>query len=378
MCGILLRVLPTMLRSPRIGIPGVGIALLLTGTITAAAAPDSPRGAAKTALAYPHKSFKRQEFGFGARSYWLFEPDEPRPESAPVVVFNHGWFAVNPGVYGAWIEHLVRSGRVVIFPRYQNDVATNPDDFLPNALAAVLDAFDVLEMSRQHVRPDRDRFALIGHSAGGNLAAQVAAAAADYGLPKPRAVIAMMPGEVKPLPDLTLDRIPGDMLLVVAVAEDDRVVGDLRARQIFTEASSIPPERKTFVLYRTDLHGTPRLIADHLAPTAYHRAFDSGDGILRGFQTHQGVLNAFDHNGFWRVADVTLEAAFAGRTLDEATSKGALFRHLGYWSDGRPVERPVVSDDLSVIPRIHPTNGLKLINWAPRVAATPEPAAARR
>ena len=48
-------------------------------------------------------------------------PPSRRPKTAPVVVFNHGWLAVNPGAYGAWIEHLVRSGRIVIFPRYQAD-----------------------------------------------------------------------------------------------------------------------------------------------------------------------------------------------------------------------------------------------------------------
>ena len=40
----------------------------------------------------------------------------PSPKRAPVVVFFHGWFAVNPGFYGAWIDHLVRNGRIVIFP----------------------------------------------------------------------------------------------------------------------------------------------------------------------------------------------------------------------------------------------------------------------
>ena len=52
----------------------------------------------------------------------------------------------------------------------------------------------------------------------------------------------------------------------------------------------------------------------------------------------QAEVNAFDPAGFWRIADLTLEAAFAGKTLDEATDKGEAFRHLGYWSDGRPVD----------------------------------------
>ena len=96
-----------------------------------------------------------------------------------MVVFLHGWFAVNPGFYGAWIDHLVRDGRIVIFPRYQNDVGTMPQDFLPNALAAIRDALGVLHDGVGHVRPDPARFALIGHSAGANLAAQVAAVASD-------------------------------------------------------------------------------------------------------------------------------------------------------------------------------------------------------
>ena len=34
-----------------------------------------------------HCAVKRYEIGIGPRSYWLFEPDEPKPERAPVVVF---------------------------------------------------------------------------------------------------------------------------------------------------------------------------------------------------------------------------------------------------------------------------------------------------
>ena len=149
----------------------------------------------------PHQSFKRYEIGEGPRSYWIFEPDEPKPEGrAPVVVFLHGWFAVNPGFYGGWIDHLVRDGKIVIFPRYQNDVFTPPQELLPNALAAIRDALGVLANGEKHVHADLSRFTLIGHSAGGNLAAQIAAVAADphSGLPFPKALIIAMPGEIVP------------------------------------------------------------------------------------------------------------------------------------------------------------------------------------
>ena len=325
---------------------------------------------------YPHKSVKQTELGEGPRSYWLFEPAEPSPEQAPVVVFNHGWFAVNPAVYGAWIEHLVRRGRIVIAPRYQRDLLTPPVNFLPNGLIAVRDALDVLSTSQAHVRPDRTKFALMGHSAGGNLAAQMAAVAAEADLPDPKAVICIFPGEVLQSKRPDLADIPAKTLLVVAAGQKDLVVGDQRAREIFAATTAIPSERKKFVLYRSDLRGYPHFRADHLAPTGLQARFDSGDGLFHSAQMAQCEVNAFDTSGFWRMADLTLDAAFAGRTLDEATNRGDAFRHLGYWSDGRPVLPAIVSDDLALIPRVFPAAGLKGFGrFANSIATAPRDAA---
>ena len=78
----------------------------------------------------------------------------------------------------------------------------------------------------------------------------------------------------------TLDRIPATTLLIVAVGDEDIVVGDLRGRQIFAEASAIPPSRKRFIFFRSDRHGYPPLIADHTAPTGTHPRLDNGEGHL--------------------------------------------------------------------------------------------------
>ena len=207
----------------------------------------SETGRGQTDPDTPHHAVKRYEIGQGPRSYFIFEPDKPKPDGkAPVVVFLHGWFAVNPGFYGAWIDHLVRDGRIVIFPRYQNDVGTLPQEFLPNTLAAIRDALGVLHDGVGHVRPDLGRFALIGHSAGANLAAQIAATASDphSDIPVPQSVIAMMPGEIIPMPEPSLARIPETTLMIVAVGEEDLVVGDFRGRQIFAEATAIPRSPK--------------------------------------------------------------------------------------------------------------------------------------
>jgi acetyl esterase/lipase len=323
---------------------------------------------------YPHDKVTRYEFGEGPRSYWLFEPAAPRPERAPVVAFLHGWFAVNPAFYGAWIDHLVRSGQTVIFPRYQNDVGTLPGEFLPNAVAALRDAIGVLETGSKHVRPDLLRVALIGHSAGGNLAAQIAAVAADphSGLPAAKVVVALMPGEVLPTREPRLDRIPASTLLLVAVGEEDILVGDVRGRQIFSETTSIPRSRKRYLLFRSDRHGFPPILAEHTAPTAVNRQLDSGDGLFRSFQMSLGEVNALDRAGFWRIADAALETAFAGRSFDEAIRDADRFTHLGYWSDGRKVIPPLMSDNISSIPRVNLPNGIRLIPWdaATRIEAS--------
>jgi dienelactone hydrolase len=338
---------------------------LRAGDDPAKRADNPPQRAAKEDDA-PHHSVRRYEIGVGPRSYWLFEPDQPKPERAPVVVFLHGWFAVNPGFYGAWIDHLVRHGRIVIFPRYQNDVGTLPQDFLPNALAAIRDGLGALAVGVGHVRPDRAHFALVGHSAGGNLAAQIAAVAADphADIPRALAVVAIMPGEVIPVREPKLDRIPASTLLLVVVGEDDLVVGDLRGRQIFVEATAIPRARKRFILFRSDRHGYPPLVAEHTAPTGVNHQLDNGEGVFRSLQKSFGDVNALDRAGFWRMTDLTLDAAFDGKTLDDATRDVERFRHLGYWSDGRRVIPPIVGDDLNAIPRVMFGNGLRIFPFS--------------
>ena len=164
-----------------------------------------------------------------------------------------------------------------------------------------------------------------------------------------------------------LSRIPATTLLIVAVGDEDIVVGDLRGRQIFAEAAAIPPSRKRFILFRSDRHGHPPLIAEHTAPTGTNHRLDNGEGILRSLQLSMGDVNALDFAGFWRITDLTLHAAFTGRTIDDVARDPEQFRHLGYWSDGRRVIPPIVGTDLDAIPRVIPGNGLKIFPFsAPR------------
>src|SRR5678816_3915646 len=126
---------------------------------------------------YTHASVTKNRYGKGGQEYWIYEPDSPKPRTAPVIVFLHGWGGMNPMYYGAWIDHLVKRGNIVIYPRYQANLLTPIKDFTPNTISAVKDAVNRLKTGKGHATADFIRFAAVGHSLGGLLAATVAALA---------------------------------------------------------------------------------------------------------------------------------------------------------------------------------------------------------
>ena len=224
-----------------------------------------------------HRQVIGTVYGEGDRQYWLFEPADPAPPSAPVVVLLHGWGAMVPWPYGAWIQHLVVRGYIVIYPRYQASLLTLPVHMTRHAAAAVRAALDALQRGSQ-VKPELDRVAFVGHSLGGVLAANLAAVARDEGLPMPRALMVVQPGD-PPRALLTIGRsqpsimadypaIEPETLMLVVVGDRDATVGEGTARAVFYGASRVPPENKDFVVIASDWHGRPALVADHYLPTA--------------------------------------------------------------------------------------------------------------
>ena len=299
------------------------LAAVLAMAATAAAAPPSPPAVEVRAGSDPHQSFFEASYGHGDTEYWLFEPRSPEPESAPLVLFLHGWSAMEPTGYADWLEHLARRGNVVIYPRYQASLLSPPAAFHSNVVAAFHAALEELAKPG-HVHPDLARFAIVGHSAGGAESATFAALAHAERLPVPRAVMAVEPGrggarnrgrDVIPLADPA--QIPADVELVLVVGDRDQRAGSATARDIFRRAVAV--RRRTFVTMQSDDHGTPPLLANHFAPAAGPHA----------------RVDALDVLGFWRLFDQLTDAAFAGRdfVVDPA---------MGHWSDGTPIKPLVV------------------------------------
>ena len=288
--------------------------------------------------AYPHARVVARLYGKQATAYWLYEPSDPTPKSAPLVVFNHGWLAYIPGAYGAWVDHLVKRGNIVVYPVYQDSPFTLGNRFTPNAVQAVKDAIQELK-SGAHVQPELDKFALAGHSAGGVITADMAVRCEAEGLPAPKAIMIVEPGrgDFRGKPNMPIDdytKIPTGALMLVVIGETYSTNEQVwPAKMIFRQAQ-IPAANKNFVTILSDAHGQPPLVSDHFAACG-----------TWGRSGH-GAVDALDYYAHWKLFDALCEAAFYGRHRTYALGNTPEQRFMGRWSDGTPVRELVVTDNV--------------------------------
>jgi dienelactone hydrolase len=265
-----------------------------------------------------------RSYGSGVDRYWLYEPDQPKPQSAPVIALLHGWTALDPSLYRGWIRHLARKGYIVIFPQYQ-ELWTPFWQFQSNAINAIRNALDRLQTEPGHVRPETRKFAVMGHSVGGVLTANIGAVATSRGLPQPRVLIPVEPGGVS-FEDLS--QIPSRVGLLVIRGEEDTVVPYSDSWYIWDQTSQIPNMYRDFVTVRSDYYGAPDLVADHTFPLA-----------------GSGSLNALDYYGLWKLSEALCNCAFSNEDCSYALGGGPEMTYMGLWSDGQPVIPLDVTDN---------------------------------
>lgn len=336
------------------------LSLSLTAQIKVPTPPSQPEtgpGGKQTA----HAGVIKNRYGTGGKEYWIYEPDTPKPTTAPVVIFLHGWGGTNPLYYGAWIDHIVKRGNIVVFPRYQSSILTARSEFTPNTIASLKDAFKRLQNESGHVHPDLTKIATLGHSLGGVLAANVAALASESGLPRVRAVMSVEPGMTRSpgnIPMADLKKIESDTLLLAVAGDRDTLVEDYDAKRVYYESSRVSADNKDFIRMLTDERGQPELIASHRAPTAPDKEYDNGEGDLSARLSRAGsvtidsqpqsprvpAINALDYFGTWKLFDALCDAAFFKRNREFALGNTPQQRFMGKWSDGVPVKELFVTD----------------------------------
>lgn len=206
--------------------------------------------------AYVPDGAERIDLGQDAQAVSIFRPAGSSGAPGPVVILLHGWVAIEPKRYGAWIGHLVRQGVTVIFPAYQTRPAYDTTTPLANVLAAVRAALGQVLLAP-------GRLVIAGHSVGGALAADYAAVAADHGLPPPAAVFSVYPGRKlrhlrAPIPATDLAQIAPATRLLALAGERDTAVGSGTARRIVQTATRADTTLRIITDDAADEHSAPR------------------------------------------------------------------------------------------------------------------------
>jgi pimeloyl-ACP methyl ester carboxylesterase len=340
---------------------------LSAGQITPPTQPTSGPGGSD----YQHAAVRTSgPHGKDAQAAWIFESNSPTPKTAPIIVFLHGYTGVDSRVYGGWIEHLVRRGNTVIYPVYQTSLL-GAEQYSANAMEAIKEAFRVLRQDPDHVRPHpENHWAIVGHSLGCPIGANIAATAQKEGLPKPLAFMACNAGDansmVKAIPSVlqSPQNIP-DLLMLVIVGDDDKFVGETTGRAIFEKSTNVKPEHKNLIHIQSDPTGSPALKADHFAPLAMNGALANGakldapenesdaKGPLRSRIAARardkkdnapnfGRSDTLDFYGYWKWFDALTGAAFHGTNREYALGDTPEQKFIGKWSNGTLVKPATV------------------------------------
>lgn len=316
--------------------------LLLRGIFAAAQSTPYPGQPATGpgGAEYFHQSVAFYDNATTADGYWIFEPADPKPDSADVVVFMHGYGAYNPMAYGKWIKHLVAKGNIVIYPRYQkNLVWPRPDGFPQNAAVGIKNALKALEREG-HVKPRTDKVAYFGHSYGGVIISNLATSWEKHGIPKPASMLLCEPGS-GPFKGARLtdySKLPSDMSLVIVVGEDDYVVGDEFGKLVFETA--VHTTRRNLVIQRRDRDSTSHrwILSSHSEPYCYDLDFDTG---VRNYTAKRVLmtsrLNEVDFNCYWKFGDALIDLTRHGRNEHIAFGNTPEQCFLGCWPNGRPM-----------------------------------------
>jgi hypothetical protein len=235
-----------------------------------------------------------------------------------------------------FIRHTVLGGTIVIYPRWQTNVATpcpGPYDIEPcmtSAASGIQGALAYLRADPSRVQPRSDETSYFGFSFGGIITANLANRYAALGLPEPKAIFLDDPHDGgltasgEPALDDSLAGIPPTVKLEChsgaqgVLSEPGKA--DSSCNAVFPKLALVPEANKDLVLTEPDTHGSPALTAVHGVCTSVH-----------------GQADAYDWNFCWKVWDALRSCALSNVDCDVALGDTPEHRSNGTWSDGVPV-----------------------------------------
>ena len=288
--------------------------------------------------ALPNGDWRVSEGGSGADAWYVFEPIAPQPASAPVAVVMHGYYeyAGYNSLYEL-IRHTVRTGRIVIYPRWQTGVATpcaGPIDIEPCIASAdngIQGALAYLRADPRRVQPDLAHTSYFGHSFGGIITANLANR-------WQRAAPAEATGDLPRRPPRRrahrnrrtgARRLHGGHPVLGPPRVPRRRRGCHRGGGQGGQQLQRPLARCSI----TSPSGTRRSSSPDPMPMANRRCRAGTVCAPR----RPGHADAYDWNFCWKVFDALQSAAVGGTHGRSVLGDTARNRDLGAWSDGVPI-----------------------------------------
>jgi len=195
-------------------------------------------------------------------------------KNGEVVVFIHGYGAINPMIYGGWIKHLIAKGYVVIYPRYQDKIlGTKAKLFAVNVAVAISKAQKAIQEENVMLN---GIYHYTGHSYGGAICGYIGVFHEELGLPKPSSILMSQPG-TGPLNGLKLNSYEGfdvSIPFAIIVGSKDLTVGESMGRMIYQ--SSRDSNQKLFIRHKPDNKIDPPITATHYEPYSIDADLDIG------------------------------------------------------------------------------------------------------
>jgi dienelactone hydrolase len=291
--------------------------------------------------------------GQGAARVYVFLPERPALTGpVPIVFFHHGWLGMDPKNFGALIDHLAREGQVVVYPVYQESAATSPQVIVANAAAADRAALRVL--AAQGLAPDPRRILYFGYSMGAAISLDLAIAPNRYGLPPPRALVLLAPGDApavatgaagRPIIG-NLSRLPRTLPVAIMAGAQDTQIGLPTGRALAARLCHvILPDRLALLVLPGDSHDGVTVHAGHGSPGAPDPRYDfalTDQDFPKLLPGESGFppspsLNQLDFYGYWKVTDALADSLPTDALPPVVFGHGTAAQlDLGTWPDGTP------------------------------------------
>lgn len=307
-----------------------------------------------------HRNVEVMTVGEGPSRAYIFMPQNPGATRAPLVFFHHGWLGMNPKNFGGLIDLLVRRGAVVIFPVYQDGDQTPPQRVTEIAGQADASALALLQM-RYPERVDTNKVFYLGFSMGASISLNLALKPERFGLPAPRAMLLIAPGDAPHVARGALaesiighvEALPRNLPTVLVAGMADNQIGVPTARSIAARLCHLPEQQRTLILFPSDSNEGARIQAGHGSPGAPDSRYDFPDSrapvptSIPGKNDFEASasLNLLDYYGYWRLATRLLDWVDGKEYPEEIFSRhGAENRFLGRWPSGKPYAEALVED----------------------------------